>query len=1793
MEVGHKMSAATLRALAVVAVLGAASTVVVVLDNRSEVPTPSPKLQERPSAGVDEGRASRVEELENVRRQIAADARGGVREVTVQAAPIVTAPQSDSAEWFAAPVPTAPDGYSFTTAPTELAMAAYQPGNGDGVDSAQDHTRGLGWLFGDGDASGAPLATIAELARQMERDWVFGWLRLADGAQAQDARSAVARLGFDVLGAAGRLLRVRLPADEASLAAATALPSVSGLGVVPPERKAHETFRAEVHAAPSRQLPVLITLMADDRDGRWRRALQARGVEVGRFDADIRAYTANVDAAALDAALQADFVLAIEPMEMFQASHDTAVPAMGADAVRSHGNSPGLFRGIGGAAVPIGVLDTGLNINHLDIATHRSSICGANFVSYEHRAEDADLWVDQNGHGTHVTGTIAGNGFAKSRYAGMAPGVAHIRFAKVLSRGGFGFFTEISRGMDYLAGASACGNDAVAAKPLVVNMSLSGNSRRWQGRTTSERKLDTVVWGHRQLYVVANSNASIHGFSNYGAAKNSLSVGAVYDNGELATFSSWGPTFDGRLAPQLVATGVDVYSARGQGSPGGYVSFNGTSMASPSVAGVAALLLDAVAGYREQPALTRARLMASAVKPDAWLDASGAFPSNNSRSPGVLQARYGLGKASVRTSVLQRQRTDGWENGAAASTMTAGSYGFQDIVVPEGASRLDLVLAWDEPPADTIGSTVLNDLDLWLDRGADCDTDACGEYSSRSRHDNVEWIIVKNPAPGTYRARAVPRRIYTAPPRAGLAWTIIRGASTPNLRVTVDGRRRTGDRQYRVALTVSVDAYVAAGVQVSMHGCRTADGMECDPGVEVLPARGEDGVEQSPPSSSRDDHALVGEVGVGERQRVEFDVDLRSISDPVRLYFTANAWNASPALASVAFAAAGDSQPEPPAEVAPPANDHFADAITLKASGKVDADLTAATFEPGEPNPRTNEQSWQRSLPSRSIWYRWTARTAGPVRFSTSGAHVDVLQGERMAALTQIAGDRWSASFFAEARDRYLVRVSCGVYYSEGCALAQTLRWSQGPRPANDDFAAADELLDAEGEVAGDNSGASLEPGERVGGGAATVWYRWTAPEDGEWLFTADDADSKVLVFTGDHVAALRLVAGDLRNSVVCALRVQAGTEYHIAVAALDASGKERAFALNWEKYERPADTDDFAHAAELDGATGSASTWAGASVEPGEPPQTGVRTRWLVWTAPSSGRFTWHLDTRDTEINVSVFALADAADADATPSLAALKLLASTGPEVTGTELAFDALSGQRYWISVGFHTGDDAAFGSGFYGTLKWGETPANDSLAQAITIEGGSGSTTFANRFGTLDPNERNGVLGGSSLWWSFTPAEAGWHKFWLEGTTSATLAVYRVRGTGLDGLQLVARSHGDWQAPGADDVVAAVFDATAGQRYMIRVGQRGEREDVESTLSWEETDAPLWLRYVGRQQAATLGLGAPGTDETPVATFEDRGAALYVATTEGVHVLRRNAVSGTLARAQVLNMKEPQALLWDPGASKLYALVDCSLRQLVPGDEARRTLVDEGVLELMDGQELPCANVRAAFLDPTGAFVYYGRLPGIDVYAIGETGLTAVQSVAIDGFEHAVASRAGTAVYATNGRSLQVFTRDPDTGRLTAAGEVSTDTYVPTIAISDDGAYLMALALHGPAEAYKLSAGSGTPRRLNTLAAVGNATWRDIRGDCRFIAARDGSAAFDAFCRNSAFSAAIRASDEGDTPMLEATDYVANWQADRFNNYIPEFKSQALATSPDGRHAYVYSEGDILIFERVGNQPPAEQ
>ncbi|MDE2904747.1 MAG: S8 family peptidase [Acidobacteriota bacterium] len=1087
--------------------------------------------------------------------RIAEESAGTLPLAETRAAPTASAgPSPDAA--LAAGSPAPPVGHSFVGFDGEMAKGAIERRGGVEPRPAAD---GLDWL-------GSPTA-IGDLVAQAagaDRDWSFGWIRLAEDAHATDLARALRGSRAEIVGAAGRLIRARLPGDEAGLRAVSALSEVDGIGTPPPQAKLRAVAQ-EIAAIPAHeQIPVFVTLMAGDADGRWRRELEDLGAVVGHYEPAILVYAANATQDVLEAVAVADFVMAIEPVGVVEAAHDTAVPAMGVDALRRYQGSPGLFSGVGGAPVPIAVMDTGLNVNHLDISSNRSSVCGANFVYYEPLVDDEDLWIDAGMHGTHVTGTIAGNGTVDPRLAGMAPMVGHIRFAKVLSHRGFGDDISILRGMDFLGRPTACpesGWSPDPVKPLIVNMSLSASARVWEGRGVSERKLDSIVWDRRQLYVVAQSNENVHGFSNYAAAKNSLAVGAVTDGGSLAAFSSHGPTADGRLAPQVVGAGVGVNSTAGDGSRGGYLELSGTSMASPAVAGVAALLMDAVPAHRERPALARARLMASAIKPDPWMEDAAAFPVDNSGGPGVLQTQYGLGKVSARTSVLNNNRAEGWTSGSAVSELADGEYAYHDIRVPEGASRLDLVLTWDEPPTDTLASPVLNDLDLWLDHGGDCETEPCGEYSSQSRVDNVEWIVVRNPAPGTYRAKVAASRVYTDPPRAALAWTTIRGASTPDLEISLD--TETVEFEERVdeaelVLTLAADEYVAAGTRLQID-CRRADGSGCPRtriwysgrgryGFVVTVEREDGQVQEVVPYMG--DSIEIGELAAGEtwKAKVNFLFDLLAEDDTeaVRLYFKASAWNANPVSTSVLARMTGAE--EDLGEAATPANDRFADAAPIGGSeGSAALDLIGAQAEPGEPLL----SRWG-GRPDGSVWYAWTAPSDGMVSFSvtpdaaygaTDTVRVDAYLGDRIAALEPVAAADWGVQFFADSGRDYRIRVS-----HAGLVAPLQLNWSSGERPANDDFAAAAVLGDADGRVEGTNAGATLEPGEFFGDLAATVWYQWTAPGDGAWAFESRSEDLRVLAFAGTGLSDLRLVSGFAGERA--AFPARAGEVYRLAVAS-------------------------------------------------------------------------------------------------------------------------------------------------------------------------------------------------------------------------------------------------------------------------------------------------------------------------------------------------------------------------------------------------------------------------------------------------------------------------------------------------------------------------------------------------------------------------------------------------------------------------------------------------------------------
>ena len=1761
----------------------------------------------RPTSHTTPDRATRPD-LDRIvaagRARIEAESRQAIAPPVAQAAP-----RSEDGR-VAGPTrqlspPAAPQGYSFVSHSGEMVRGRIEVGTLDPESGAANPE----WL-GSSDA----IAAVTAGAAAAGREWSFGWIGLASDARPADLAPALAGTGAAMVGASGGIVRARLPGDPARLEAIAQLDAVHALGAAPPPAKLAAFDDGAIHPGVGVQ-PVYVTLMEEDDDGRWRRHMEDVGAVVGGYDPALRVYRANANGAVIAALAAADFVLSVEPIRVVEANHDTAVPGMGADALRTWDGAPGIFLGTDGASVPIGVMDTGLNVSHLDIGSHRDSICGANFA-YNSRwfgaagplVESDDLWIDDFGHGTHVTGTVAGNGFVQQRFAGMAPGVRHIRFAKVLDSFGTGSGDSTVQGMDYLADTSGCseaGRFSERVKPLVVNLSFSGAARVFRGRDVGARKLDSMVWGHRQLYVASQSNAGIGGFSNYGAAKNSLAVGSVMDTGDLASFSSHGPTADGRLGPNVVGTGVRVHSASGRGRRGGYRVLNGTSMSSPAVAGVAALLMDAVPLHREQPALVRARLMASAVRPDPWLADGSGFALDNSAGPGPLQARFGMGKVSAQTAVLDRNGPDGWTTGSATAELEDGAYAYRDIDVPEGARRLDVVTTWDEPPADAVASTVLNDLDLWLDRGADCEAAACGEHVSRSRVDSVEWILIRNPEPGTYRVKLLAHRVYTAPPRAAVAWTVVRGASTPTLALEAD-RERIAAGTHELTLTLTSDAWVAAGTRLRVD-CRAGGDTNCNDRItiESVSLAREDGVAVSledeqgraaPSGYSWSGKPIdlgvpmpIGEIAAGDQRKLSLAVTVHGIdrpgeeADDARLYFTASGWNARSGSVSVGIGSAATAVPELPA----PDNDAFAAATMIQgAEGSETVDLLRATAEPGEPP----FDAWN-GRPATSLWYTWTAPADGAYRFrvpplaSDYRQHDDVARfdrvhvftGDAISALREVSAGLWHATFFADKGAAYSIRVS-----GRSRAIPMELRWSPGERPVNDDFVEAIVLEGESGSFDGTTAGATLEAGESLGRMAATTWFRWVAPGNGRWAFRCPGR--QVIVFEGDDLSGLRLV-GRMPSSLPH-VTTAAGKEYRIAVAERDGTAMGGDYTLQWYQLHYGADgsNDAFLNARSVgDGVPGERVVDVDdtAAVEPGEPEDTGVRTRWWRWEAPEDGLYTWRLgDVGEAvpsypKLRVTLWTGADLDD---------VVLAAEIGPGAP-FETLLDAVAGETYRIAVGLRNGDEAAFRQArASGRLSWGATPDHDERAAASALAGTSGSITGSTAFATGARGERSAVLGRSTLWWTHETETSGWVRFAVDGAGGPwALTVHRGAADGLGGLEIVASSV--WQRSDGDTVEVR-FEAEAGVQYTIALGVRDGGRGGDFTLHWDEADAPAWLRYVGQL--------ADGTADAAGNTVEIRGpgdlamhadgSALYLASAIGLQVYERDTATGRLRDAQLLEGDLDfgrAAMIWDTDGDRLL-VNDCgswrSFTRVADGPE----LEDAGEVAVEDD---PGTCPNQLLLAAAGSSLYRIGGQSIEHFAVEQGGGLRFVQAFEDQFVRAVLSNDGEYLYAAGRPRLTVFERDTETGALEESDFEHAISWYRSeplpMAITDDDSHLFLFDNSGERANLFSLADPASPERLARLWKFWQAPYQSNR--CRFADARGETVGVDVVCPGLAFT--VQWDEEAGA--LAGTDFVSAGGFDRFNGpALPDFGTPlGLAASPDDRHLYVTTPvHGILIFGR---------
>lgn len=211
----------------------------------------------------------------------------------------------------------------------------------------------------------------------------------------------------------------------------------------------------------------------------------------------------------------------------------------------------------GSSSVVIAIIDTGVDLPNLEFAG--KIVAGCDFVNRDDSAQDDE------GHGTHVAGIAAAIGNNSSHMAGISWG-ARVMPLKVLSASGRGSTSAISAAIIYAADHGA----------KVINLSLGGPGYS----STLERAVNYAV--ARGVVVVASAGNNGNSTPNYPAAyANAIAVAATNSSNLRASFSNYGSYVD------LAAPGYDIASLRvGTGT----VRYNGTSMASPHVAGAAAIV---------------------------------------------------------------------------------------------------------------------------------------------------------------------------------------------------------------------------------------------------------------------------------------------------------------------------------------------------------------------------------------------------------------------------------------------------------------------------------------------------------------------------------------------------------------------------------------------------------------------------------------------------------------------------------------------------------------------------------------------------------------------------------------------------------------------------------------------------------------------------------------------------------------------------------------------------------------------------------------------------------------------------------------------------------------------------------------------------------------------------------------------------------------------------------------------------------------------------------------------------
>ncbi|HEY4491041.1 MAG TPA: S8 family peptidase, partial [Acidobacteriota bacterium] len=324
----------------------------------------------------------------------------------------------------------------------------------------------------------------------------------------------------------------------------------------------------------------------------------------------------------------------IELDSKVKASMYTARRSFGVEAAQLQfgftGNADGIKGNYSVNDIVVAVIDTGVDTEHPDLQRK------VKFFK-DYLAQRTSPY-DDNGHGTHVAGVIAGSGKLNPKYAGVAPEAALVVF-KVLDSAGSGFVSDVIAATEEIIDRKA------EFHIRILNLSLEVPEGSSAGDDSFSIACNNAVANGIVVVIAAgNSGPDRRTIGEGAAAARAITVGAGADTGEngfyLWPLSSRGPTADGRIKPDLFAPGVDIRSVK---RTTGYSGISGTSFAAPFVAGVAALMFEA------NPALTTGNIRNILIgNSRKW----GPGKKNNEAGGGRLQAYQAISRAAAITEDL-------------------------------------------------------------------------------------------------------------------------------------------------------------------------------------------------------------------------------------------------------------------------------------------------------------------------------------------------------------------------------------------------------------------------------------------------------------------------------------------------------------------------------------------------------------------------------------------------------------------------------------------------------------------------------------------------------------------------------------------------------------------------------------------------------------------------------------------------------------------------------------------------------------------------------------------------------------------------------------------------------------------------------------------------------------------------------------------------------------------------------------------------------------------------------------